>query len=382
MITEEQKGYLVAHLASSVEWRYPLSGAYQFDFNKEPMVYRRGEPINKEYPLIEVSFLPRSDAPVRGLGDVIKDYSGALVYGYGELEPIIITAYTHQICEGSQSAYHGKIVADEYIRRIERYIRRYWPRMLQTMEAYIYKPMSFLVNDISEFLQGDEKQGTVDYAKALLTFYEEGITIEDSTATIHEFGNSEPPFKKMFVNFAILMTSVLAGMLVALNIIEEKVDKTIRAIHLSPVSRSLFIVSKSIIGILLPIYGAVVIVIITGYSDINWLQMIIMVMVVTIISLLVGFIQGVNNDDVMSAISAIKILMMPMMASIAAIEFLSQSWQPWFYWIPFYWAYKGTSAVLSYTATWADILLYAGIVLAISALVYVILAPRIRKGLE
>lgn len=159
MITEDQKGHIVAHLGSSVEWRYPLSGGDQFDFNKMPMVYRRGEPINKEYPLIEMSFLPRSDAPVRGLGDVIKDYSGALVYGYGELEPIVITVYTHQICEGVTSAYHGKIIADAYIRRIERYIRRYWPRMLQSMEAYIYKPMSFLVNDIGEFLQGDEKQG-------------------------------------------------------------------------------------------------------------------------------------------------------------------------------------------------------------------------------
>lgn len=159
MITEEQKAQLVHHLATNVEWRYPLSGGTPFDFDKTPMVYRRGEPINKEYPMIEMNFLPRSDAPVRGLGDVIKDYSGALVYGYGELEPIIIEIYTHQICEGITQAYHGKLVADAWTRRIERYIRRYWPRMLQDMEAYIYKPLSFIVNDLNEFLQGDEKQG-------------------------------------------------------------------------------------------------------------------------------------------------------------------------------------------------------------------------------
>ena len=159
MITEEQKAQLVHHMATSVEWRYPLTGTNIYDYNKQPMVYRRGEPINKEYPLVEVCFLPRSDAPVRGLGDVIKDYSGNLVFGYGELEPIIIEVRTHQICEGSVSAYHGKIIADEWIRRIERYIRRYWPRMLQGMEAYIYKPLSFIVNDLAEFLQGDEKQG-------------------------------------------------------------------------------------------------------------------------------------------------------------------------------------------------------------------------------
>jgi len=160
MLTETQKGALVNHLETSVEWRYPLAeGSTQFDFNKNPFVYRKGEPVNKEYPAVQISFLPRSDAPVRGLGDVIKDYSGALVYGYAELEPVIITVYTHQICEGTTYDYHGKIVADNYIRRIERYIRRYWPKMLQDMEAYIYKPMPFTIQDISQFLQGDEKQG-------------------------------------------------------------------------------------------------------------------------------------------------------------------------------------------------------------------------------
>lgn len=159
MITEDQKAQLVHHLSTNVEWRYPLTGSDPYDYNKTPMVYRRGEPINKEFPMVEMCFLPRSDAPVRSLADVIKDYSGALVYGYGELEPIIIEVHTHQICEGITQAYHGKIVADAWIRRIERYIRRYWPKMLQEMEAYIYKPMSFIVNDLSEFLQGDEKQG-------------------------------------------------------------------------------------------------------------------------------------------------------------------------------------------------------------------------------
>lgn len=159
MLTEENKATMVHALGSSVEWRYPLSGGNQYDFDKSPFVYRRGEPVSKEYPAIEMAFLPRNGAPVRGLGDVILDYSGALVYGYGELEPIIITVYTHQVCEGVNQPWHGKIVADAYIRRIERYIRRYWPKMLQSMEAYIYKPMSFLVDDIGVFLLGDEKQG-------------------------------------------------------------------------------------------------------------------------------------------------------------------------------------------------------------------------------
>lgn len=214
MITEAGKGYLVSHMQNNVEWRYPITtGADQYDFDKTPFVYRRGEPVTKEYPAIEMAFLPRSDAPFRALGDVIKDWSGNLVYGYGELEPIIITVYTHQICQGITTAYHGKRVADAWIRRIERYIRRYWPRMLQRMEAYIYKPMSFLVDDIGEFLQGDEKQGFEmtmhivstnkwDYSEDFYTGSDYGVAdpytgvFEDavlSGQSILEYNNGEQP---------------------------------------------------------------------------------------------------------------------------------------------------------------------------------------------
>ena len=163
MLTEGQKAQLVNHLQTTVEWRYPVTtGSSQFAFNpgNNLMVYRRGEPIDKTYPAVEISFLPRTDIVSDGLGHVVKDYSGALVYGFGELEPVIVTVYTHQICEGSGSyKTHGKIVADAYIRRIERYIRRYWPKLLNGMEAFLKESIPFSVQDISEFLQGTEKQG-------------------------------------------------------------------------------------------------------------------------------------------------------------------------------------------------------------------------------
>ena len=230
--------------------------------------------------------------------------------------------------------------------------------------------------------EGNETEGLVDYARLLLTLYEEDVQIEDSTAIITDFGREEPPLKRLLVNIAIIFNAILAGMLVAMHIIEEKVDKTIRAVHLSPVSRNVYLIGKSIIGVVLPIYGAIAITLITGFTDINWFQMIIMVLTSTIISLLVGFIQGVTNEDVMSAMSGIKMLMLPMAAGIAAVELLSDFWQKFFYWVPFYWTYKGTDAVLGYTATWAEVLIYSGIVLGISIVVYILLMPKIRKGLE
>jgi len=230
--------------------------------------------------------------------------------------------------------------------------------------------------------QGDEFESVVEYATMLLTFYEEDVQIANSNAKIYDFGRTKPPLKKMLVNIIIIMISVLGGMLIALNIVEEKVDKTIRAIHLSPVSRMMYIMGKSMMGVVFPIYGVFAVVLIAGYRDINYLQMLVLVVVAAIISMVVGFVQGLQNEDVISAAGNIKILFLPVAAAIVAIEILSDKWQILFYWIPFYWAYKGNDAILMGTATWAQILMYSVIVAVINAIVFMIMAPKIRKGLQ
>ncbi|MGM0642118.1 MAG: ABC transporter permease, partial [Thermotogota bacterium] len=75
--------------------------------------------------------------------------------------------------------------------------------------------------------QGNEQQGTVEFAKILKTYYEMGVDIEDSNAEIIDFGKTVSPMKKMFVNIAILLNTVLGGMIIGLNIVEEKSDNTI-----------------------------------------------------------------------------------------------------------------------------------------------------------
>lgn len=230
--------------------------------------------------------------------------------------------------------------------------------------------------------QGNESEMLIEYAKMLNTFYELDVKIEDTNAKIIDFGKTVPPLKKKLVNTAVLFISVLGGMLIALNIVEEKVDNTISAINLTPTTRIEFILGKSIIGIALAIFGSLAILLITGFTNINFIQLLIVVFVGTILSVLVGFIQGLNNDDIMSAAGGIKLLFLPLIAGVLAIEILSDKWQKFFYWDPFYWAYKGNDVVLSQTGSWREILFYCCMVLVISGVVYVLLAPRIRKGLE
>ena len=230
--------------------------------------------------------------------------------------------------------------------------------------------------------QGNEMEGLDDFASMLLVFYEEDVQIEDSNAILHDFGRTEPPLKKLLVIIMMLFTVILGGMLISMNIIEEKNDRTVRAIHLTPMSRIGFIMGKSLMGILLPVYGSVAILLITGFTDINWAQMAVIILSSCIITVLVGFIQGINNETVMDAAGSVKMLFLPMGGAVAAIELLSDKWQPFFYWIPFYWSYKGASSILTYQAQWGSILIYTGIILAISAVVFALLMPKIHKGLE
>lgn len=230
--------------------------------------------------------------------------------------------------------------------------------------------------------QGNEPDFIVDYVRNLTAFDHFEISVEDSMAEIVEYGREIPPLKKIMVNTSMIFTSVLGGMIIALNIVEEKTDNTISAIHLSPVSRIAFIAGKSMIGVAVPLIGSILILIITGFRSINFLHMVLMVATSCIISILVGFIEGVNNDDVMTAAGNMKILFLPLFGSIAGEELLADKWQVLFYWVPFYWTYKGNDLVLSGSGTWLDIIRYSGIVLGIGVVVFLVLAPRIRKGLE
>ena len=229
--------------------------------------------------------------------------------------------------------------------------------------------------------QGNEPESVVEIGKLLNSYAELDVQVANTTAEIKTFGRTEPPLKRMLVNIAVLMTSVLAGMIISINIVEEKVDNTVSAINVSTLPRPAFILGKSIIGIFLAVYGAVAIIWISGYGDVNFGQAVVAILAVTLVSLLVGFIEGISNDDVMNAAAGIKLLFLPLALSVAAAELLSEQWQFLAYWLPFYWTYKGNDAILTYSASWPQILSYALIVLALSAVVYYFLAPRIQKGL-
>lgn len=231
--------------------------------------------------------------------------------------------------------------------------------------------------------QGNEPTDVVDYAKMLKTFYEYDRQPEDSTAVLKDFGVKTPPIKMLWANMGILLMMVLAGMLISLNIVDEKMDNTVSAINVAPISRTAWIFGKSLIGILMALLGCLAMVWIMGVAEnINFAQLLIFVFISSITGIMIGFLEGINSADVMTAVASTKMIMFPLAASVAGYEFLAAKWQWVLYWSPFYWMYKGNVSILNGDMTWLNLLLTGGIVLGISALLFAYAAPRIRRGLE
>lgn len=230
--------------------------------------------------------------------------------------------------------------------------------------------------------QGNEPELIVDYAKLLNVLYESEVKLEDARSEIVEFDRTVPPLKKRLVNMLLLMISMLAGMVIAMNILEEKVDHTISAINVSPTTRSAFILGKSLTGMFMALFLSIACLLITGFYNINLGQAALVVFSSTIVSMLIGFLQGLNSNDVMEAAGSVKLLFLPLAGSVAGYEFVKGNWRIFFYWSPFYWSYSANDMILSKSGNWSQLILYVGIILAICGVIYAVLAPRIARKLQ
>lgn len=231
-------------------------------------------------------------------------------------------------------------------------------------------------------IQGNEPDAVSEYISLLNALYETGAGTQESNARLTSFGHTVPPLKTMLVNMMISMTTMLAGMLIAISIVEEKTDNTINAVNVTPLSQTSFVAGKSLYGGITALCGIIAGLFITGYGDINWLMILLVGISSMILSVTVGFAQGLASSDLIEAAANVKMIVLPLAGSVAGYELLPARWQWTMYWSPFYWSYKANMTILSKTANWPEVLLCAGMVMALSLCVYFAALPKIRKGLS
>ncbi len=230
-------------------------------------------------------------------------------------------------------------------------------------------------------LEGTEPESTENYARAINALYDLGADLDDSRATVYDFGEVVPPLKRALGGALLMMITVFAGMIIAFGMVTEKADRTISAVNVTPATAAQFIIGKSLIALTLLLTTSVASLLILGLAGVNWGQLMLLLVATATISVVLGFLLGLSSGDIMEAGSSLKVLMLPLIASVLVYQLVDESWHWTVWWSPFYWAYRGTDEIMQGTATWGGVAVDVAIVLGISALVFVGARPRIRKGL-
>jgi ABC-2 type transport system permease protein len=190
------------------------------------------------------------------------------------------------------------------------------------------------------------------------------------------------PLKLQGGALLIILSTIFAGMFIVLNLVDEKMHNTLRALNVTPVSRFQLVAGKSVIGLLYPPISCTIAAWILGFSGLNIPMFIFTVFTISLISIIIGFGIGTVNDDPIAAVASMKVVFLPVLASFFGAMFLSPKWQWILYWSPFYWAYKSVNAILLQEAIWSRLILHSSLIVLITALVFLALRKRIQNGLE
>jgi len=230
--------------------------------------------------------------------------------------------------------------------------------------------------------QNNESEGSYDFLELIVNSYQKDLYIFPIDIKITDSGWKLHPLKQQGANFLIIFTTVFGGMLILLSLVEEKMSNTLSAINVSPTSKFEFIIGKSILGLTIPIVGIIGILLIVGFEDINYLMVIVVSISVSFISMIIGFVIGIMNDEPISAIASMKMIFIPVMGSVFGAMYLSEKFIPLLYWSPFYWAYEAMNSIILNEATWPMIFKDCLIITFITALVFMLLRNRIKRGLN
>lgn len=229
-------------------------------------------------------------------------------------------------------------------------------------------------------LYGDERPGAADLGRRIIRQFESGIELEGFRFT--SLGVKESPVALIGTISLIAMALALGGGIIGLNIIEEKEEKTIRAVVVSPVNRFEFIVGKSLTGALTALIQTMGILFILGYGHVNLAQVLFFTIVSLCILILFGFLIGVLSSNQVMGLAILKFLFLPISISILGAVAVPKAWQFTLYWSPFYWSYLGYAQILEGTATWSIISIYSAWIVGLFGLVLFATRQKIIKGLS
>ena len=230
--------------------------------------------------------------------------------------------------------------------------------------------------------QGNEKVEMHEMVSLLLdSMSNEDIEVPVEL-TVSDVGWKLSPVKQYGGSLLAVFISVFGGMIILINLVEEKQENTLAAMNVAPVERFQYIFGKAALGFFVPLIHVMGILLILNYGDINYLMAAVITLSIALTSVIIGFSIGVNSDNVLAAISGMKMVFLPILGSIFGAIYLREGLHFLLYWSPFYWAFVALDDVILRQATWGSVLFSTMMIVIISILVMLLLRKKIRRGLK
>lgn len=230
--------------------------------------------------------------------------------------------------------------------------------------------------------QGNEKIPLGETVRLLLDGQKNRDLEVPVEVSVTDVGWKLSPIKQFGGGLLVVFISVFGGMIIMINLVEEKQENTLLAMNVSPVTRPQYLTGKALLGFFIPLVHVMGILYILDYGDINYFMAGVVTLSIALISVIIGFAIGVNSDNILAAISGMKMIFLPILGSIFGAIYLRESLHVLLYWSPFYWAFRSINRIILKEAVWGDILLSTGLIVVIAAVLLFFMRKRIRRGLR
>lgn len=230
--------------------------------------------------------------------------------------------------------------------------------------------------------QGNEVKGTVDLLDYIVNSYANQSLEAPVEVNVSDVGWKLSPIKQFGGSLLIIFVSVFGGMIILINLVEEKQENTLTAVNVTSITRPEYVIGKGLLGFIIPIIHSFGMLAILNYGTINYFMVTVVILSIAMISVLIGFLIGVTNDNILGAIGSMKMLFIPILGSIFGAIYLNAKWHFLLYWSPYYWAFKSLDSIILKEATWGQVMINSSFTILITALIFTLLSKRIKKGLN
>jgi len=233
----------------------------------------------------------------------------------------------------------------------------------------------------SLLMQGNEPEEIQALAKLALS----GIVSQGISGIAFETtdnGKTLPPMTLFGFSFVVVLSFTLGGFIIGFNIIDEKESGAMRALMITPISKSEFIVGRSIIGVAVPLIHALLAVLVFAIGGVDILKLIIVTISSSFIGIAMGFLIGVMSSNQMSGLANMKISVLLLLMPVMLAFVLPENRQFIFYWSPTYWSFSALRDILNQSSGWATFLMQLLWITLTTAGIFMVVRGKIKTGLQ